>query len=86
MAQWILITTLLSTRRSQMWNFLKAIRERLARKVLASMRREAEANVMYRGSASSLTFLRLTAPRALFTRSLLFALSLSALSGRSSSF
>ena len=53
MAQWRLTKTLFSTRHNQMWSFLREIPERLARSVSACMGREAQANVMYRGSASS---------------------------------
>ena len=53
MAQWRLTKTLFSTRHNQMWSFLREIPEWLARSVSACMGREAQANVMYRGSASS---------------------------------
>lgn len=53
MAQWRLTKTLFSTRHNQMWSFLREIPEWLARSVSAWMGREAQASVMYRGSASS---------------------------------
>ena len=54
MAQWRLTKTLFSTRHNQMWSFLREIPKWLARSVSACMGREAQASVMYRGSASSL--------------------------------
>ena len=53
MAQWRLTKTLFSTRHNQMWSFLREIPKWLARSVSARMGREAQARVMYRGSASS---------------------------------
>lgn len=53
MAQWRLTKTLFSTRHNQMWSFLREIPEWLARSVSAWVGREAQARVMYRGSASS---------------------------------
>ena len=53
MAQYHLITTSTSKCCKLMWNFVKEIPEWLARSVSAWMGREAQASVMYRGSASS---------------------------------
>jgi tetratricopeptide (TPR) repeat protein len=52
MAQWWLITTSILARCEIMWNFFTEIPRWLARRVSARIGREAQADTMYRGSAS----------------------------------
>jgi tetratricopeptide (TPR) repeat protein len=52
MAQWRLLTTSTTKRCENMWNFVKGIPTRLARKVLAQWRQEAQADVMHQRTSS----------------------------------